>query len=71
MKRHETSAEDRDMLADSELNAVSGGVRFNTSLVTVEGHTEATWTPRSYAVQTDLSGGVTGAHASLYEWKRP
>jgi len=32
----------------------------------VEGHTECTWTPRSYAVQTDLSGGITGAQASLY-----
>jgi hypothetical protein len=32
----------------------------------VEGHVEATWTPRTYAVQTDLSGGITGAQASLY-----
>jgi hypothetical protein len=32
----------------------------------VEGHTECTWTPRSYAVQTDLAGGITGAQASIY-----
>jgi hypothetical protein len=32
----------------------------------VEGHAECTWTPRTYAVQTDLSGGITGAQASLY-----
>jgi hypothetical protein len=27
---------------------------------------EATWSPRTYAVQTDLGGGITGAQASLY-----
>src|SRR5581483_10804637 len=32
----------------------------------VEGHTECTWTPRTYAVATDLAGGITGAQASLY-----
>jgi hypothetical protein len=36
------------------------------TLTEVEGHTEAKWTPRTYAVQTDLAGGVTGAQASLY-----
>lgn len=36
------------------------------SLTDVEGHTEATWNPRTYAVQTDLGGGITGAQASLY-----
>ncbi|MBB5155044.1 hypothetical protein [Saccharopolyspora phatthalungensis] len=30
----------------------------------VEGHTEASWTPRGYAIQADL-GAVTGAQASL------
>jgi hypothetical protein len=34
-------------------------------LTEVEGHTEWTWTPRSYTVQTDL-GAVTGAQASIY-----
>ena len=32
----------------------------------VEGHIESTWNPRTYAVQTDLGGGITGAQASLY-----
>jgi hypothetical protein len=36
----------------------------------VEGHTQCTWTPRTYAVQTDLSGGITGAQASLYSRAR-
>ncbi len=36
------------------------------TLADVEGHVEATWTPRTYAVQTDLGGGITGAQASLY-----
>jgi len=35
------------------------------SLRTVEGHTEATYVPRGYAVQADL-GAVTGGQASLY-----
>jgi hypothetical protein len=32
----------------------------------IEGHVEFAWTPRSYAGQTELGGGVTGAQASLY-----
>ena len=57
------------VLADSELDAVTGA--FPTSfLATVDGHTEVSWTPRAYAVQTDLSGRVTGARAGLYEWRR-
>jgi hypothetical protein len=32
----------------------------------VEGHTETRWTPRSFAGQSDLGGGVTGYQASLY-----
>jgi hypothetical protein len=32
----------------------------------VEGHTEFSWNPRSYAGQTDLGGGVTGYQASIY-----
>lgn len=35
------------------------------ALKEVQGHTEWTWTPRSYAVQLDL-GAVTGAQASIY-----
>jgi Putative Ig domain len=36
------------------------------TLTDVEGHVEASWNPRTYAVQTDLGGGITGAQASLY-----
>jgi hypothetical protein len=36
------------------------------SLTEVEGHVEAKWNPRSYAVQTDIGGGIIGAQASLY-----
>lgn len=36
------------------------------TLTDVEGHVESTWSPRTYAVQTDLGGGITGAQASLY-----
>jgi hypothetical protein len=36
------------------------------TLTDVEGHVQSTWTPRTYAVQTDLGGGITGAQASLY-----
>jgi hypothetical protein len=41
------------------------------SRIQVEGHTEATWTPRTYAaqVQSDL-GAITGAQASLYSRAR-
>lgn len=43
-----------------------GALSQSFTLKDVEGHTEATWTPRTYAVQTDLGGGITGAQASLY-----
>jgi hypothetical protein len=36
------------------------------TLTEVQGHIEAAWNPRTYAVQTDLGGGITGAQASLY-----
>jgi hypothetical protein len=46
--------------------AFVGALTASFSLKEVAGHTEATWTPRTYAVQTDLSGGITGAQASVY-----
>lgn len=36
------------------------------TLTDVEGHIESTWNQRSYTVQSDLSGAITGAQASLY-----
>jgi len=43
-----------------------GALNQSFSLKDVEGHVEATWKPRSYAVASDLSGGISGAQASLY-----
>ncbi len=36
------------------------------TLTEVEGHVQAKWVPRTYAVQSDLSGGLSGAQASIY-----
>jgi hypothetical protein len=43
-----------------------GALTQSFQLKTVEGAVVSTWTPRSYVVQTDLSGGVTGAQASIF-----
>lgn len=43
-----------------------GALTQSFTLTDVEGHVQAAWTPRTYAVQTDLSGGITGAQASIY-----
>jgi hypothetical protein len=43
-----------------------GALKQSFSLSLVEGHVESTWTPRTYAVSTDLAGGVTGAQAAIY-----
>jgi len=51
---------------DDDAKGFVGALTQSFSLKDVEGHVEATWTPRTYAVQTDLAGGITGAQASLY-----
>ena len=64
---------DHCMLVDPELDTVTGGVGeafLAAVLPTVDGHTDATWTPRTYAVDPDLSGAITGARAGLYERRR-
>jgi hypothetical protein len=43
-----------------------GALTQSFQLKTVEGTVVSTWTPRSYVVQSDLSGGVTGAQASIF-----
>jgi hypothetical protein len=43
-----------------------GALNQSFTLTDVEGHVESKWTPRTYAVQTDLAGGVSGAQASIY-----
>jgi len=51
---------------DGDAKGFVGALTQSFALEDVEGHVEATWTPRTYAVQTDLAGGITGAQASLY-----
>lgn len=43
-----------------------GALTQSFTLTEVEGHVESKWSPRTYAVQTDLGGGLTGAQASIY-----
>jgi hypothetical protein len=43
-----------------------GALNQSFQLKLVEGAIVSQWTPRSYVVQTDLSGGITGAQASIY-----
>lgn len=43
-----------------------GALTQSFSLTETEGRIEASWNPRTYTVQTDLAGGITGAQASLY-----
>jgi hypothetical protein len=43
-----------------------GALTQSFSLTEVEGRTQSKWIPKTYTVQTDLAGGITGAQASLY-----
>jgi hypothetical protein len=43
-----------------------GALNQSFELKMVEGSVVSTWTPRSYVVQSNLSGGITGAQASVY-----
>lgn len=49
---------------DGDTKGFTAALTGSFELTRVEGHTEATWTPRGYAVQADL-GAVTGGQASL------
>ena len=49
----------------SDPSGFMGALSQSFSLTEVDGHVESKWMPRSYAVQTDLAGGITGAQASL------
>lgn len=53
-------------LNDNDPKGFIGALTQSFTLTEKEGHVDATWTPRTYAVQTDLSGGISGAQASLY-----
>lgn len=61
----------RDVLGwkvrDDDPKGFAGALSASFSVADVEGHTQWSWTPRTYAVQTDLNGGITGAQASLYK----
>jgi hypothetical protein len=50
----------------SDAKGFVGALTQSFSLVEVEGRTQSRWNPKSYTVQTDLAGGITGAQASLY-----
>ena len=47
--------------------AFQGALTASFELDEVDGVSNWKWTPRTYAVQSDLSGGITGAQASLYK----
>jgi hypothetical protein len=46
--------------------AFAGALALSFHSFDEQGHTKTEWVPRTYAVQTDLSGGVSGAQASIY-----
>jgi hypothetical protein len=50
----------------NDQKAFVGALTASFPVTLDEGRTVARWTPRSYAIQTDLSGGITGAQASIY-----
>ncbi|WAL69270.1 hypothetical protein ORV05_16355 [Amycolatopsis cynarae] len=49
---------------DGDTKGFQAALAGSFTLAEVQGHTEATWTPRGYAIQADL-GAVTGGQASL------
>jgi hypothetical protein len=53
-------------VSDADPKGFVGALTQAFTLTDVEGHVESKWNPRTYAVQTDLGGGITGAQASLY-----
>jgi hypothetical protein len=50
----------------NDQKAFVGALTASFPITMDEGRTVARWVPRSYAIQTDLSGGITGAQASIY-----
>ena len=61
----------QDVLGWGKINSddstgILGALTQSFQLKMVEGSVVSTWTPRSCAVQTDLSGGISGAQASIY-----
>jgi hypothetical protein len=52
---------------DDDPTGFVGALTASFQISQVQGHTDWTYTPRSYVVQSDLNGGITGAQASLYK----
>jgi hypothetical protein len=50
----------------SDAKGFVGALTQSFTITEVEGRTQSKWNARSYTVQTDLAGGITGAQASLY-----
>jgi hypothetical protein len=50
----------------SDAKGFVGALTQSFDLKEVEGHIESKWNARSYTVQTDLSGVISGAQASLF-----
>lgn len=53
-------------LKSGDVKGFLGALNASFTCKELEGRSECTWTPRTYAVATDLSGGITGAQASIY-----
>jgi hypothetical protein len=50
----------------SDAKGFVGALTQSFSLTEVEGHVESKWNQRTYTVQSDLAGAISGAQASLY-----
>jgi hypothetical protein len=50
----------------SDAKGFVGALTQSFSLTEVEGHIESKWNQRTYTVQSDLAGAISGAQASLY-----
>jgi hypothetical protein len=55
---------------DNDAKGFLGALNQSFKLTLVEGHIRSEWTPRSYAVSSDLGNGISGAQASLYTMAR-
>jgi hypothetical protein len=53
-------------VSGSDPKGFVGALTQAFTLTEIEGRVESTWNPRTFAVQTDLGGGISGAQASLY-----
>jgi hypothetical protein len=52
---------------ENDAKGFVGSLTQSFDVKQVDGHVVSTWTPRTYTVQTDLAGSITGAQASIYQ----